>query len=37
MSIRANIQRESFFIDAESLKRKNIYAGSNIMRFETSV
>lgn len=36
MSIRANKQRERFFIDAESLKRKNIYAGSNILRFETS-
>ena len=36
MSIRANKQREKIFIDAESLKRKNIYAGSNILRFETS-
>ena len=36
MSIRANKQREKIFIDAESLKRQNIYAGSNILRFETS-
>ena len=36
MSIRANIQRERFFIDAESLKRQNIYAESIILRFETS-
>lgn len=37
MSIRAEKQRERIFIDAESLKRQNIYVGSNFLRFETSV
>ena len=37
MSIRAEKQRERIFIDAESLKRQNIYAESNFLRFETSV
>ena len=36
MSIRAEKQRERIFIDAESLKRQIIYAGSIILRFETS-